>query len=160
MILRGLTLWRPWSASIVHGPKRVENRPWAPPLRFLDQGLWIAVHAGRTWDREGASFLALHWNIAQAVHASGRNVENRAHWPEKFRDEGVVGIARVARVIRFDDLTGREKAEHPMAFGPWCWFLDSVRSFEPIPLRGAQGLFTLPHDVEASLLPLCVPVTA
>ncbi|MFD4543552.1 hypothetical protein [Streptomyces bauhiniae] len=43
--IRGITIRQPWAACILHGDKRVENRPrsWAPGWRLL--------HAGAETDR-------------------------------------------------------------------------------------------------------------
>lgn len=43
--IRGITIKQPWAACILHGDKRVENRPksWAPGWRLL--------HAGAETDR-------------------------------------------------------------------------------------------------------------
>ncbi|MFE0845817.1 ASCH domain-containing protein [Streptomyces rochei] len=43
--MRGITIKQPWAACILHGDKRVENRPrpWAPGWRLL--------HAGAETDR-------------------------------------------------------------------------------------------------------------
>ncbi|GAA3163702.1 hypothetical protein [Streptomyces ramulosus] len=43
--IRGITIKQPWAACILHGDKRVENRPraWAPGWRLL--------HAGAQTDR-------------------------------------------------------------------------------------------------------------
>ncbi len=154
MLVRALTLWRPWAASIVHGPKRFENRPWAPPLRLLDAGLWIAIHAGRTWDRDGARFVAERWHKARSEVASpdgsldGSARDERA-WPLRYVEQGIVGLARVAYACRVEDL----EATDPWAFGPFCWRLEDVRALaDPIPLRGAQGLFGLSPEIEARVL--------
>lgn len=170
MILRGLTLWRPWAASIVHGPKRVENRPWTPSLRLLDQGLWIALHAGTTWNQPDAAFIAERWPEARAAVAAPDGsldgwcrVEDR--WPRQWTAKGVVGVARVVRVVRAAwDPRHESKPRFsiepedlgPWAFGPWCWVLDDVRALpEPIPCSGRQMLWTLPPDVEERLRPWC-----
>lgn len=151
MILRALTLWRPWAASIVHGPKRVENRPWAPPLRFLDDGLWLALHAGRVWDGGDARYIRDHWPEIPGWVAA-EDVEREVAWPELYRQQGVVGVARVVRAYRIDDLE-----KNPWAFGPWCWELADVRRLEePIAVRGAQGLWGLPREIEEELWPMLV----
>lgn len=150
-IIRGLTLWRPWAAAIVHGPKRVENRPWAPPLGLVSHGLWLAIHAGKRWDAEGARFIAETW--AECPAELDRD-EVASGWPPAFSAEGIIGVARVREVRRLAEVT---PAHYEWAFGPWCWLLDDVRALpKPIPCRGAQGLWSLPPEVLAVLEPLCV----
>lgn len=147
--IRGLTLWRPWAAAIVHGPKRIENRPWFPSLSFLDR-LWVAIHAGRRWDAAGARFIAETWTECPAAIDHD---EEEAGWPSTFAEQGVVGVARVVEVRPLDEV-GPIGAE--WAFGPWCWMLEDVRALPtPIPCRGAQGLWRLPDAVLAAVAPLC-----
>lgn len=156
MILRGLTLWRPWAASIVHGPKRVENRPWAPPVAHVRAGLWIALHAGQRWDEEGASFIT---DVGKWKEASERLDDDECDescWPYEWAVQGIVGVARVERVWKFDSLSDEGLPGMEWAFGTYCWDLADVRALpEPIPCRGRQMLWTLPAEIEARLLPLC-----
>ncbi len=166
MILRGLTLWRPWAASIVHGPKRVENRPWAPGRGLIEAGLWIAIHAGKTWDAAGAIFLSSHWTYAQALHhrrqsEGGGDVELESTWKDfdtmvrqDVVAEGIVGFARVTCAAKLEDLTERQRARHGgFAFGPVCWLLEDVTALpRAIPCRGARGLWPLTSETEAEIL--------
>lgn len=139
-LVRGLTLWRPWAAAIVHGPKAVENRHWPAPQASIDAGLWIAVHAGRTYDLDAARFILARWpDVRDSIPHGDR--------------QGVVGVAKVLRAVRAEDL----ETPDPWAVGPWCWMLGFRRALpRPIPCRGAQGLWTLPPEVLAAVLPLCV----
>lgn len=155
--IRGLTLWRPWAAAIVLGPKRIENRPWHPPLRLLDAGLWIAIHAGRRWDGDAANDIADLWPAARVeLRQQPLPFEDERAWPRPFVEQGIVGVARVVRAEVFDALRDDGATGIAWAFGPWCWVLDDVRALAaPIPIRGAQGLWPLPPDVLAVLEPLC-----
>ena len=46
-MLSAITLLQPYASAVVHGPKRIENRPKPPPARLTTGGaFWIAVHAG------------------------------------------------------------------------------------------------------------------
>jgi hypothetical protein len=156
--LRGLTLWRPWAASIVHGPKRVENRPWAPPSSLVRQGLWLALHAGKRWDEEGAEFILNKWHAANVeitkdARGTWMDRTRERRWPAKWTAQGIVGVARVVGAEEVGGMFGQPS--DPWAFGPWCWDLADVRALAvPIPCRGAQMLWTLPPDVEAACLAL------
>ena len=57
----------------------------------------------------------------------------------------VVGVARLAGV--------EDEAPEDEAYwcGPWGWRLDEVRAIEPVPCKGAQGLWTLPPEVLATV---------
>lgn len=150
MTLQALTLWRPWDHSIVHGPKRVENRPWRPPRSVI--GTDIALHAGQTYDKKGAAF------IRSLGHVLPPAAEHRAGV--------IVGVVRIVRAVNLDRIedallatmgTGNQPAKDPVeddpwAFGPWVWVLDNVRPLAtPVPCKGAQGLWPVPPDVEAEI---------
>ena len=146
----GLTLYRPWDHSIVHGPKRVENRPWRPPQSVI--GTDIALHAGKHYCREGAAFI--------------RDLGHVLPPQSEHRDSVIVGVVRIVRAVNLDRIedalfatmgTGNQPAKDPVesdpwAFGPWVWVLDNVRPLAtPVPCKGAQGLWRLPVDVERAV---------
>lgn len=126
--IRGLTLWRPWPWAILHGSKRIENRPWACPQHAVGQ--LIALHAGKRWHDDGAESIA-------AMH------------PEMPRgsDDHAVGIVGVARVVGcITDSDDR------WFFGPYGWLLDQVAAIDVIPMRGAQGLWPISPGMAAVVL--------
>lgn len=128
--IRGLTLWRPWPWSIVHGSKRIENRPW-----WSDglEGNWIALHAGKRWDDDGAAKI-------RAVHAemSGSSDDHPL---------GIAGVARVVGVIHRGNDSLMRADQIRWYFGPYGWVLEEVTPINPVPCRGAQGLWSLPDNV-------------
>jgi hypothetical protein len=71
--IRGITIKQPWAACILHGDKRVENRPraWAPGWRLL--------HAGAEIDRTALRNPL----VARTIH--GHELPTRA----------VLGIVRI-----------------------------------------------------------------
>ena len=130
---RGLTLHRPWAAAIVHGDKRVENRTWVPPATLTRRGLWLAIHAGKTYDPDGAeSVLGILGRL-----------------PPRHDACGIIGVARYVDAVRPE-----EREDDPWAVGPWCWILDDVRVVEPaIQVRGSMGLWAA-EDLRRKLAPL------
>lgn len=135
MIIRGLTLWRPWAAAIARGPKRVENRPWRPGADF-PVGSLVAIHAGRTWSAEDAAWIVEHWPACSLD-------------PEDHPAGVIVGLTEVVAFERNDPLFPADA----WSFGPWCWRLG--RTFplaRPVRARGAQGLWVLDPMVEHQLL--------
>lgn len=143
--MKALTLWRPWSCCIVRGPKNVENRGWFFPRAMLGQT--IAIHGGRTWD----SALDLD--------------DLRAQWPaapiaRSDSPEGIVGVARLSGAIDVNAsgdpfIVCGLPGVHVDIDGAWwgggrAWVLDGRRDLAtPVPCKGAQGLWTVPPDVEA-----------
>lgn len=119
-----LTIKEPFATAIVRGPKRVENRGWAPPEQFV--GGWLLIHAGRS-----RSYLD-----DPAVMASVRGL-----WPGAPADFPHVGqIIGAVRLIGIDNPENR--SQDGWASGPICWVLDDPRPFgQPFTVRGHPGVF-------------------
>lgn len=174
MILRALTLWRPWPYTIFHlrpgegpGPKRVENRPMKPPQAARD-GL-IALHAGKKWD-DGCGLhcsdlgIRLPWRESAFPRAKGSDPVVYCH-PESV----LVGVVRVVGWVEgmprttsrdgvLDAFSGvsaqraREIVNDPWYFGPFGWVLEEVQALaEPVPHAGAQGLWNVDEPAAAAV---------
>lgn len=128
-------LSQPWASVVVHGPKRIENRPL--PLihgagRLLGQT--IAVHAAKSWDADAVAFIARAApDYTPPDHARG----------------ALIGTARIADVLIFGEVARKVSADQQRwAFGPLCIVLDQVVAIaRPIPCRGMLGFWTLPCEV-------------
>jgi hypothetical protein len=101
---------------IASGEKRIENRTWPTSYRGP-----LAIHAGKS--REWLS-------------PDEEQIE--------FVFGAVVAIVDLVGCKRLEDLTGGW-ATHEHAHGPWCWMLSNVKRIEPVPYRGAQGLWEWPE---------------
>lgn len=129
--LLALTVPVPWTWAILRGGKRVENRRWAPAESL--RGSWIALHAGKTWDPEGALFI-------------DHLVADRPIGHEHVR-RAIVGVVRIdGWVTRAEEL---EEAQRPWFLGPIGWVLGEVVELpEPITaVRGRQKLWRVPDDI-------------
>ena len=122
---RALTVCQPYAELLARGLKTIENRTWPSPVLGP---LWIHAGKSREW-------LA---------------PEDIADYPH------MVFGALVARVelyacIRVEQLPDRLK-DNPHANGPWCWLVRNPYALErPRPVRGAQGIWTLPADLAADV---------
>ncbi len=121
--MKALTICQPYAHLIAVGEKPVENRTW--PTRYRGP---LLIHAGksREWltgnDPAGMAFGAV---VATARLADCLHIER----------------------IERGEYSGRYPwlADHRHTSGPWCWLLDGVQPLaEPVPARGAQGLWNLP----------------
>lgn len=141
--MKALTVQQPWAWAIVHGGKDVENRTQAWSYRGP-----LAIHAGtRVSDRGMRSEL-----VRQAwIERGGGDDPLRA-----LKIGSIIGVAYLADVHiavtgccdsvwaeqSYDEHGGRTRRDIVHLE------LDSARPLdEPIPCRGALGLWTPPRDV-------------
>ena len=145
--LRARTILQPWAHLIMHGAKRIENRTWAPTVRGLVVGVYFALHAGMRIDlahwacsykmmptTEPAPLRTL---LERVVHTTPAR-EARAIAGESIPLGAVVGVARLAVIEDRAPLAG-----DPCWFGPWGWRIDEVTAIDPMPRKGALGVWTL-----------------
>jgi len=141
--MRGLTVRQPWAWAIVHGGKDVENR--SRNIAGTYRGA-VAIQAGK------------------ALDDSAILVPPRMSLPvDPFGIEGGLIRGAVIGVVDLVDVhndTGWEPygpqpcdCTSPWAEpGMWHLMLVNPRPLTlPIPWRGAQGLWTVPADLEAAI---------
>lgn len=126
--MKALTICQPYAELIACGDKRVENREWFTSYRGP-----LLIHAGksRSWlDGETDEELA---------EAFGRKVEFGAIVARSV----LVGCFHIDRIQAGEyDAQFPWLKTHQHANGTWCWVLEDVeRLAEPIPYKGAQGLW-------------------
>lgn len=167
-MMRALTLWPEWAWAIHNLDKRVENRGWPIPL-----GEWFALHAGKAiggrqgalaemegieglgemaeragWWLSSAGHVGQSWSITfRRDHASTVAHDPRCEMEHAnpIRTSAILGLFRVTR----HDGPGRGDLggwRVPDAVGN---VLEYQPLTTPIPCKGAQGLWTVPADVEA-----------
>lgn len=132
--MKALTLWQPWAHAVAHFGKRIENRPWKPWPSIVGQV--VAIHAAAKVDPIGEA----------AVEGWVRRHTGLLLPPAASLPRGaIVATARVTGVLT--------ESESPWFVGPFGWTLDEVVALPaPVPCRGAQGLWTVPPEVEALVL--------
>lgn len=148
-----LTIIQPWAELIVRGPKRYENRTWEPPRTLV--GGYLAIHAGKAVDGDswgGAIDTARDAHLVATLPVLAGLMALPAPEPgDRFARQrerryveracpysAIVGVARLAGVAR-----AMPVPHDPWWFGPVGWRLDDVVAFDPVPCRGAQGLWSL-----------------
>lgn len=127
---RALTVCQPYAELIAAGEKRVENRTW--PTRYRGP---LLIHAGKSlkwFNSESPDRYVFGAIVASA------NLVACIEWPTN----------RVERVVlaKLHDLMWLLTHEH--ANGPFLWVLEDVRRLaQPIPAKGAQGIWTWQGDL-------------
>lgn len=150
--MKALTLWNPWAYGVAHLGKPIENRTWAPPPRLL--GERIAIHAGKTNDREACDELALEGFTLPASMPSSAIVCTVRIVAVARGDGDCFQILSVAAGVARDRVRVLIEARDGLWFsGPIGWVLDEVRIVaSPVVCRGAQGLWDVPVDIERAVL--------
>jgi hypothetical protein len=143
--LKALTLIQPMGTAIVKGPKRIENRVWAPSVHEL--GKYFLIHVGTKWDEAYDFSVCARWLGCPAK--------------DKLPYSAIIGCARLVGLIRIaggakpdvisidGSLDKKSAAEEifernkPWYMAPqWGWVLDDVFDLpEPIPCKGLQKLW-------------------
>jgi hypothetical protein len=146
--VKALVIRNPYAWCISRVPfdpdaKTVENRNWSTPHRGD-----LAIVEGRALDRDALD----HPLVTRAIDywAGGRGAV-RGEW------ETARGV--VVAVVRLHAVCLRSRGKPGLCTcGPWAvsrqahWRLDRVRPLPvPVPVRGRQGLFNLPADVESAV---------
>lgn len=135
--MKALTLWQPWTAVVASGLKRIENRPWEPPVDFF--GERFAIHAGKKLDKNASQMLRK------------LTLPSDPPTPEIVRG-AVVATARFGGVVTSAEDAERLAGENQgrWFFGPFGWLLYDIRQLaDPIYCRGGQKLWNLTQTQEA-----------
>jgi len=160
-----VSLWQPWASLLVHGKKRCETRSW--PTNYHGP---LLVHAAKKWNTELAEY-AVSPPFRKALEAIGVSFTAteeaaRGGWGLPFG--AIVGCVQLdhcieTRSIHFTAdpaevrwvgmLNGWQFPISEQPFGDYspgrfAWYCTKFMPFaEPIPYRGAQGMFDVPGDV-------------
>lgn len=144
--LRALTVRQPWAWAIATQGKNIENRTWKTPYRGL-----VAIHAGKSGeDMDAVLPVDQADRRFRAIYAKVKL--SRAMTPEAVH-------LLCGRVVAVAELRGCHEEEYggvrcgPWAIpGQWHWNLFDARPLsEPVPCKGALGLWRLPDDVEKAV---------
>lgn len=141
--IRALTVKQPWAHLIAHCGKNVENRAWQTRYRGM-----LAIHAGARsgWDRDAEDSALVREAWRRSGHLAA-HLDRCSPW------------MNFGAVIALAELTGCHDEGGVARCSPWAvrgqyhWNLFDVRPLaEPVPCRGALGLWRLPEDVEEAVL--------
>ncbi len=131
-----LSLSQPWAYAVLFLGKGIENRRWPTCYRGP-----ITLHAAKSWDREGLTWL-----------------EDKGFIVPERGDPGMEQGAYVGTATITDcwELTGDEDPYYERPFwasGPWCFVLRDVKALgTPIPARGQLGIYRRPEIARPELI--------
>ena len=142
-VIRGLTLYRPWDVAMRELGKGIENRDWKPPAYLI--GGYLALHSGQHWDAAGAETIA---------EITGRTLQEHL-CPSGY----ITCVGKLTGYVEVDDwgrpLFGGATVPAGMEqwlFGRYGWIVEERIAIEPVPCKGAMGLWRLADTVLAQVM--------
>lgn len=140
--MRAITVRQPWAWAIIHGGKDVENR--SRNIAGAYRGP-VAIHAGLAFDADAVPVLA------RLVPTWDAPITNGDPW--QHRPDGVRGaILGMVDLVDVHDGLGAEHDGAPCS--PWAIryhhhlvMVNPRPLAQPLPWRGALGLWALPDHV-------------
>ena len=140
--MKALSLTQPWASLVACGAKRIETRSWSTAYRGP-----LAIHAAMgfpAWARWVAFECRSHLELAG--HTIGEPRGERDRLIHDLPLGMVIATCRVVRCARTElivsQISDQERAFGDYSSGRYAWMLaDIVRLPEPIPVRGALGLW-------------------
>jgi hypothetical protein len=154
--MKGLTLTQPWATLIALGEKRIETRSWSTNYRGP-----VAIHAAKglaepVCNEDGLRYFVDSHPFGEALGRHGITVAEQLPRAAVLATAHLLAClptARLGTLMReLPELADFEPAEHERAFGNYepgryAWLFTDLSVFsEPIPYRGAQGLWEVPED--------------
>lgn len=158
--MKALSLWQPWATLIAIGAKMIETRGWCTSYRGPlvihaakrpdeAKALEAAIYRLRPSDRDGIRAYPIGSFNYHAITSlyQFHHVQIGGMIPKLPLGVAlcVVDLVDCVRTEEVGGLTLQERAFGDYSRGRYAWKLANLRRFEkPVPMRGAQGLFTSP----------------
>ena len=144
--MRALTLKHPWAFCVARWGKRIENRTWYPPKALIGQR--IAIHGGKVptsrFDLQGIRLLVD--DLVKTHGLPDYEVNGDLTLQDIVDHAGIVAVATLSGTVT-------EAANPWKDPGSIGWVLSDVIVLpEPIPCKGAQGLWAVPADIERQII--------
>jgi len=144
MALRAVSLTQPWATLVAIGAKTFETRSWPTYYRGP-----LLIHAAKGFPGNARALCYMD-SFSETLQRAGYK---RA---SELPTGALIGIVTLVECISTADaLEGIDAAEH--AFGNYgrgrfAWKLtEAVKLVQPIPCRGALGLWKAPEEIVESL---------
>ena len=159
MMMKGLSLWQPWASLIATGAKRYETRSW--PTNYRGPLLICAAKGGLP-KRELADLLRQKEFRMGLSPVKGQPLSLAAEtwagvWAEDLPFGKAVAVVDLINCYPTENVKipplDYERLYGDFTPGRYAWKLDNVRALrEPIPVKGAQGLFDVDESVVSEIM--------
>jgi len=153
-MMHALTVHQPWATAIALSDPRelgevgkgVENRDWEPWKSVV--GTHIAIHAGKR-PFEAADAI----EVGRMIFGDDVTRPHWSGWVARLTAGygAIVCVARVTGHVRHSSQLRPSQRRWKISESVG-WVLEDVRALQsPILIRGAQGLWVVPHDTETKV---------
>lgn len=152
--MKGLTLTQPWATLVAIGAKRIETRSWQTSYRGP-----LAIHAGAGLGPVGGERGLMELCRAEPFRSTllGAGILGTPELP-RGAIVAVVNLDSIWRLMAggIEGFSPQPPANE-LAFGNYApgrfgWLLGAIKPLpEPVPCRGAQGLWNVPAEVQAQI---------
>ena len=138
--MRALSLWQPWASLWCSQRKVHETRSWRCSYRG-----WLLVHATKHFEKDFA--------VGDPLRVILDN-EFGTQWALDLPTGVLIGMVNVVDCLPTEMLFGDgavsddDRVCGDFSAGRFAWKRDEFRLFDqPIPYRGAQGIFNVPDNL-------------
>lgn len=134
--MKALTLTQPWASAVALGYKHIETRSWRSSYRGP-----LLIHAAKGFPPDARQFAAVELALGRGLNPAPLSA--------------IVAVAKLVAISPAEEVAlelgiegGLERHYGDYSPGRWAWMLEDIRTLdEPIPCRGALGLWTPTPDV-------------
>lgn len=153
--MKALSLWQPWASAVALGSKRIETRAWSTNYRGP-----LAIHAAKRCVMDELDSYQRDPSWAAALGIVPARPSGAEESLKVLPFGCVVAVCDLVDCVLTESLPTLfdEGIDIDIDYGGWterqmgdftpgrfAWILVNVRKLAlPLPLRGAQGLFTIP----------------
>ena len=152
--MKVLTLTEPWATLVAVGAKHIETRSWGTAYRGP-----LAIHAAKTFPADARALCGTD-PFFDTLTQAGFDLRDTP-LPAQFHLGQIIAVAKLVDCARYEELERapnwpiiRDRSIAPERafgnYGPgrWCWIFANVqRLSQPIPAKGALGLWTYPSPI-------------
>jgi len=138
--MKAISLWQPWATLMAIHAKTIETRHW--PIKHRGE---LAIHAAQT--KEGMRIASPEcWEALKGITIDFGAIVAVV---DVYDCEPTMALKLKAGIQHW---IAAEQTFGDFSDGRYGWLTrNPIRLQTPIPLRGQQGLWELPPDIEASV---------
>lgn len=131
--MKALSLIQPSATAIAINVKKVETRSWSTNFRGQ-----IAIHASKGFPKWAREFASLEYTFGRL--------------PNRVPLGAIIALATIINVVRTEgvvtQISAIERLYGDYSEGRFAWILSDVVALpEPIPCKGALGLWEVPPGI-------------